>query len=196
VLSGVTICPMSSRLGAVSTDRDVRARRDGTWRRLSRPGFGEATQVLRVEDQLRPRCVSGQMQDGAPCGAGDASGDGEDPQPQPFRFPPARPHAGEGEHLHPRGQLAGQGDDGAPDLVLREAVQRQVRQLGVLGERIRSSARARLRCRNSSFSGPSGRVTPPSRTTAARTASPARRGLHPAASVRTRTRRPGRVPGR
>jgi hypothetical protein len=36
--------------------------------------------------------------------------------------------------LHPGGQLGGEGDDGAPDLVLGEAVQGQVGQPGVLGE--------------------------------------------------------------
>jgi hypothetical protein len=39
---------------------------------------------------------------------------------------------GEGEHLHPGGQLVGQRDDGAPDLVLGELVQREVGEPGVL----------------------------------------------------------------
>jgi hypothetical protein len=39
---------------------------------------------------------------------------------------------GQSEGLHPGGQLAGQRDDGAPDLVLGEVVQRQVGQPGVL----------------------------------------------------------------
>lgn len=40
---------------------------------------------------------------------------------------------GEGEGLYPGGQLAGQRDDRAPDLVWGEVVQRQVGQSGVLG---------------------------------------------------------------
>ena len=41
---------------------------------------------------------------------------------------------GQGEHPHPGCQLDGQGDDGAPDLVLGEVVQRQVPQSGGLGD--------------------------------------------------------------
>jgi len=33
---------------------------------------------------------------------------------------------GEGEHLHPGSEFDGERDDGAPDLVLDEVVQRQV----------------------------------------------------------------------
>jgi len=40
---------------------------------------------------------------------------------------------GEGEQLSPSGELAGQGDDGAPDHALGEVVQRQVGKPGVLG---------------------------------------------------------------
>jgi hypothetical protein len=36
------------------------------------------------------------------------------------------------EQLHPGGELGGEHDDGAPDLVLVEVVQRQVGQAGVL----------------------------------------------------------------
>ncbi len=49
------------------------------------------------------------------------------------RFPVGR-GVGEGEHLHPGGQFDSQRDDGAPDLVLGEVVQRQVGQPGVLRE--------------------------------------------------------------
>ena len=73
------------------------------------------------------------MQPGPPRGACEPPGDGEQPEPEPFGFPPAGLVPGEGEQLHPGGELAGQGDDGAPDLVLGEAVQRQVGQPGVLG---------------------------------------------------------------
>jgi len=40
---------------------------------------------------------------------------------------------GEGKQLGPGGQVAGEGNQGAPDPVLREVVQRQVSQAGVLG---------------------------------------------------------------
>ena len=46
---------------------------------------------------------------------------------------PSAGGAVEGEHLHPGEQVAGQGDDLAPDLVLGVTVQRQVAQAGVLG---------------------------------------------------------------
>jgi len=59
-------------------------------------------------------------------------GDSEQPQPQAFGFPAASGVVGQGEHLHPGGDLYGEGDDGAPNLVRGEAVQRQVRQAGVL----------------------------------------------------------------
>ena len=64
--------------------------------------------------------------------AHEASRDGEDAQAEAFRFPSAG-RAGERDHLHPGQQLAGQGHDLAPDLVLREALERQVPQPGVLG---------------------------------------------------------------
>jgi hypothetical protein len=38
------------------------------------------------------------------------------------------------EHLHPSGQLAGQGNDREPYAVLAEVVQRQVTQAGVFGQ--------------------------------------------------------------
>jgi hypothetical protein len=38
----------------------------------------------------------------------------------------------EGEHLHPGSELAGQGHEGAPDLLLGEVVQREVGQPGIL----------------------------------------------------------------
>jgi len=38
---------------------------------------------------------------------------------------------GQCEHLHPCGELDGEGDDGAPDLILGEVVQWQVVQPGV-----------------------------------------------------------------
>ena len=68
----------------------------------------------------------------AAAAAGEAAGDGEQAQPEPFGFPAAG-GPGQGEHLRPGQQLAGQGDDLAPQLVLGEALQRQVPQPGVLG---------------------------------------------------------------
>jgi hypothetical protein len=55
----------------------------------------------------------------AAAAADDAPGAGEEPQPEPFGFPAAG-GAGEGEHLRPGQQFAGQRDDLAPDLVLGE----------------------------------------------------------------------------
>ena len=40
----------------------------------------------------------------------------------------------QGEHLHPGGDLDGEGHDRAPDLVLREVEQRKRAQPGVLGD--------------------------------------------------------------
>ena len=48
--------------------------------------------------------------------AGEAGGDGEQAQPEAFRFPAAG-GPGEGEHLRPGDQLAGEGDDLTPGLV-------------------------------------------------------------------------------
>jgi hypothetical protein len=61
-----------------------------------------------------------------------AAGGGEQAQPQPFGFPGAG-RAVQSEHLHPGGQLAGHGHQLAPQLVGREALQREVAQPGVLG---------------------------------------------------------------
>ena len=55
---------------------------------------------------------------------GDAGGDGKQSEPHPFRLPPSGVVVGQGEHLEPGSELHGQGDDGQPDLVLGEAVQR------------------------------------------------------------------------
>jgi hypothetical protein len=52
-------------------------------------------------------------------------------QAQAFGFPPAG-LPGQGEHLGPGQQLAGQGHDLAPDLVLGVAFEREVPQPGVL----------------------------------------------------------------
>jgi len=65
--------------------------------------------------------------------AGDAAADREQSQPYTFRFLSTCGVVGQGDHLHPRCQLDGEGRNREPDLILREAVQRQVRQAGVLG---------------------------------------------------------------
>ena len=64
--------------------------------------------------------------------ADEAPGDREQAQPEAFGLPAAG-GAGQGEHLGPGQQLAGQGGDLAPQLVLGEALEGQVAQPGVLG---------------------------------------------------------------
>src|SRR4051794_41939802 len=73
------------------------------------------------------------MQPPAAAGAGMASGDREQSQPQSLGFPPAGVGPGQGEGLQPGGQVSGERHQGAPDLVGGEVVQRQVGQPGVLG---------------------------------------------------------------
>jgi hypothetical protein len=70
-----------------------------------------------VEDQAGERRRSGQVQPGAPAGGREASGDREQPMAEALGFPAASRMVGEGEDLHPGDQIAGQGDDRAPDLV-------------------------------------------------------------------------------
>jgi hypothetical protein len=79
-----------------------------------------------------PGPVFSEAEPQAPAAAGETSGDGEDTQAEPFRFPAAGGGAGQGEQLGPGEKLAGQGDDLAPELVLGEAMQGQVPQPGVL----------------------------------------------------------------
>ena len=71
------------------------------------------------------------MQDRAAAVAGEGRGDREQPVAEPFGFPPAGFVLGMGEQARPRGQVAGEGDDGAPDPVLVESVQGEVAQPGV-----------------------------------------------------------------
>ncbi len=63
----------------------------------------------------------------------DASRDREHPQANTFRFPPTCFVVGEPEHLCPCRQVQSELDDGQPDAVLVEPVQREVGQSGVLG---------------------------------------------------------------
>lgn len=79
------------------------------------------------------RALVGQVQQDLAAGACQGRSCAEHPEPPSFRLPPPRVVVGQGQHLQPRGQLADEGDDGAPDAVPVEAVQREVDQLGVLG---------------------------------------------------------------
>ena len=83
-------------------------------------------------DVAGPGPPGGQAQPQAAAAADNPPRAAEDPQAEPLWFPAAG-RAGEGEHLGPGQQLAGQGDDLAPDLVLVVSVQRQVSQPSVLG---------------------------------------------------------------
>jgi hypothetical protein len=86
-----------------------------------------------IEGQVGEWRGRGQVQQPAAAGAGVAGRDRKQPQAQPFGLPPAGVMAGQGQGLHPGEQVAGECHDGAPDLVLRKVVQRQVGQPGVLG---------------------------------------------------------------
>jgi len=68
----------------------------------------------------------------ASSGPDEFGGDGEQSRPQSLGLPPASGFALQGEHLHPGGRLTRECDDGTPDLVLGEIVEREVRQTGVL----------------------------------------------------------------
>jgi len=83
-------------------------------------------------DPRGPGPVLRETQAQAAAPADDPARDGEQAQPEPFRLPAAGV-PGQGEHLGPGQDLAGQGHDLAPQLVLGEALQRQVPQPGVLG---------------------------------------------------------------
>ena len=98
------------------------------------------------------------MQDAASGGVHDASGDGEDPQAEPFGLVAGR-FRGQGEAGAPGQQVLGQCADRQPDPVLGQVVERQVAQPGVFAARIRSSTRAWRRWSSSSMSaGRSGRL--------------------------------------
>ena len=81
---------------------------------------------------LSPGPALGESEPQAAGAAGEASGDGEQAEPEPSGFPAAG-GPGEGEHLGPGQELAGQGDDLAPQLGPERALQGQVAQPGVLG---------------------------------------------------------------
>ena len=79
-----------------------------------------------------PGPSAGDLEAEATSAADKAPGWAEEAEAEPFGFPAAG-GAREGEHLRPREQFAGQGDDLGPDLVLAETVQGKVPQAGVLG---------------------------------------------------------------
>ena len=64
----------------------------------------------------------GEAEPQAASAAHEPPGGGEQAQAEPFRFPAAG-GPGQGEQLRPGQEVAGQGDDLAPDLVLGEALQ-------------------------------------------------------------------------
>jgi hypothetical protein len=86
--------------------------------------FRPALASIRVCESLQPG-----SRDSDVGGPGPALGEAK---PQPLGFPAAgRP--GQGDHLRPRDQLAGQGHDLAPQLVLGEALEWEIPQPGLLG---------------------------------------------------------------
>ena len=94
----------------------------------------------------RPGPGGGEAQPQAAAAADDTADGGE--QAQALVFPGAGGSVG-GEHLQPGGQLAGHDGQLAPQLVLREAVQREVTQPGVLRAADAVLVAARLRWRSS-----------------------------------------------
>jgi len=97
-------------------------------------GPGEEPETVHgVGDQRGPGRPLVEVEQYSAAGAGQRGGQGEDPQPEPFRFPSGSVVAGGGKQLGPGGELGGEPDQRAPDPVLSEVVQRQVSQAGVLG---------------------------------------------------------------
>jgi hypothetical protein len=74
-------------------------------------------------DLAGPRPSLSEAEPQAAAAAGKAPGGGEQAEPEPFRLPAAG-GPGQGEHLGPGQELAGQGDDLAPELVLGVSLQR------------------------------------------------------------------------
>jgi hypothetical protein len=95
-----------------------------------------------------PGPLFGKPQPQAATAGGEAAGDGEEPKAQALGFPAAGV-CGQGEHLGPGEQFAGQGDDLAPELVLGEALSGRFRSPVSFAQRIRSSHLARRRWRSS-----------------------------------------------
>ena len=78
-------------------------------------------------------CMFGEVEDLVPGAAHEGRGDLEQPRAEPFGFPFPRVVPGEGDGLHPGDELGGELDDLAPDLVLREGLQRELLKAHVLG---------------------------------------------------------------
>jgi hypothetical protein len=95
------------------------------------PG-GQGLQAGDGGRDVGPGPASGERQPQAAAAAHEPSGGGQQAQAQPFGFPAAG-GPGQGEHLGPGREAAGQGDDLAPYLALGEALERAVPQPGVLG---------------------------------------------------------------
>ena len=75
----------------------------------------------------------GEVEDLRSAASDKGRGDLEQSGAEPFGLPSSRVSAGQGDHLHPGDQLGGETDDLGPDLVLREALQRELRQTHVFG---------------------------------------------------------------
>ena len=58
-------------------------------------------------DEANVECMCGQVEPGFAGAAGDAAGDGEEPEAEAFGFPHPGVGTGECEHLHPRGEFGG-----------------------------------------------------------------------------------------
>ncbi len=86
----------------------------------------------RFGDLAGPGPAFGEAELQAAAAAVEAPGGGEQAQPEPFGFPAAGLSC-QGEQLGPGQQLAGQGHDLAPQLVVGEPLQRRVPQPGILG---------------------------------------------------------------
>ena len=100
-------------------------------RGLSGSGVGPQFRVCQLGEG-GPGCPVSEVEENPAAGAGQRGGDGEEPQPEPFRFPPAGLMRGQRQELHPRGDLGGESDDGEPDLVLGKALEREGPQSCVL----------------------------------------------------------------
>ena len=90
----------------------------------SAAGFGQGSESGQDgQDNAGPTAARGEVQDGAAGADGEPAGGREQPQPEAFRFPaPGLVPGGVGgvraaEQLKPSGEVGGEGDHLAPDLV-------------------------------------------------------------------------------
>ena len=132
----------TGRAGLVLSGAVVRAGQPGTASARSRcDGVG---------DERGPGCVAGRCSTVRAAGAGQLGRRGRRCRSRSRLGSHRRAGwLGEGEHLRPGGELAGQRDEGAPDPVLVESCRGRLRSPVSLAARMRSSARARRRCRSS-----------------------------------------------